>query len=236
MAHLASSCLVAGAGGHGRVVADLLRLLGHDVVGYADDDTSKLGAVIDPTGAQVITTLRSLLDRLANENELPGGAERVALGIGDNARRLSLFAALQPLCLQAVVHPSAAVSETAFIEDGSVVLAHATINTGARLGSAVIVNSGAIVEHDCILDDGVHVSPGATICGSVSVGARTWIGAGATVIHCLSIGSDAVVGAGAVVVGAVPDAVVVVGNPARMQARSSPNNVDTPEYRSPAQG
>lgn len=217
MVHRADTYLVLGAGGHGRVVADLIRALGHRVAGYVDDDTAKLGIEVDSTGAQIIMTLQALIERAPARGALPDGADAIALGIGHNARRLALFEALRPLCGPALVHPSAVVSETAFIEDGTVVLAHATINTGARLGSAVIINSGAIVEHDCVVEDGVHVSPGAILCGTVTVGARSWIGAGATVIHSLSVGRDTVVGASAVVVRPLPDCVVAYGNPARVQ-------------------
>jgi acetyltransferase-like isoleucine patch superfamily enzyme len=78
-----------------------------------------------------------------------------------------------------------------------------------------VMNSGAIVEHDCALAHGVHVSPGAVLSGGVNVGARTWIGAGASVIQGIVIGADVTIGAGAVVIRDVPDGVTVVGVPAR---------------------
>ncbi|MFU7517972.1 serine acetyltransferase, partial [Clostridium sp. HCS.1] len=36
-----------------------------------------------------------------------------------------------------------------------------------------IVNSGAIVEHDCKIGDFVHVAPGVTMSGSVAIGSDT---------------------------------------------------------------
>jgi sugar O-acyltransferase (sialic acid O-acetyltransferase NeuD family) len=195
----------------------LVRTLGHEVIGYADDDPAKLGMAVDSTGSKVIMSLQSILDHASAGDALPAGMEAIALAVGDNARRVELFDALRPFCANALIHPSVAVSKTACIDAGTVVFAHATINAGARVGRAVIINSGAIVEHDCTVGDGVHVSPGAILCGTVTVGARSWIGAGATVIHCMTVGCDALVGAGAVVVQPVPDNVVVVGNPARVQ-------------------
>ena len=58
----------------------------------------------------------------------------------------------------------------------------------------------ANVEHDCNIGDFCHISPHATICGTVTVGKNSWIGAGATVINNLTICDDVVVGAGSVVV------------------------------------
>jgi acetyltransferase-like isoleucine patch superfamily enzyme len=89
----------------------------------------------------------------------------------------------------------------------------------AMLGAACIVNHKASVDHECRLGDGVHVAPGATLCGLVTVGDAAFIGAGAVVLPRLSIGADAVVGAGAVVTKDVPAGAVVTGNPARPHSR-----------------
>ena len=210
--------LVIGAGGHGRVVADLVRALGLNVAGFVDDDPDKIDSAIDSTGLRVTMSLHTLLQHVDANGELPEAADHVALAIGDNARRLELFTELRRHCAPALVHPSAVVSPTARIGDGSVVFALGVINPEARVGCATIINTGAIVEHDCTVHDGVHVSPGAVLCGTVSIGARSWIGAASVVIQCRSIGSDCIVGAGAVVVDDIPDGVVAYGNPARVQS------------------
>jgi acetyltransferase-like isoleucine patch superfamily enzyme len=87
---------------------------------------------------------------------------------------------------------------------------------------AGIVNTGATIDHDCVLGDGVHVCPGAHLAGEVRVGDETWIGIGASVVQSVCIGSRAVVGAGAVVIGDVPDDVTVVGVPAVIKRPSAP--------------
>jgi sugar O-acyltransferase (sialic acid O-acetyltransferase NeuD family) len=209
--------LVVGAGGHGRVVADLVRALGHSVAGFVDDDPAKIDSAVDSTGSRVTITLQTLLRYVDANGELPAAADHVALAIGGNARRLELFTQLRRHCAPALIHPSAVVSPTAYVGDGSVVFAASAINSEARAGCAAIINTGAIVEHDCTVHDGVHLSPGAVLCGTVSVGARSWIGAASVVIQGRCVGSDAIVGAGAVVVHDVPDGVVVFGNPARVQ-------------------
>ncbi|GJG88449.1 hypothetical protein tb265_36300 [Gemmatimonadetes bacterium T265] len=205
--------LIWGGGGHGKVVADLVRALGDEVVGFVDRDAAKIGQVVEPGGARVV---------LGEDDFLAGaGAHRagaVALAVGDNAARLGCLARAGASGVPALVHPTAACSRSATLGAGTVVLAAAVVNAAAALGRAVIVNSGAVVEHDCVVGDGAHVSPGAVLAGGVHVGARAWVGAGATVIQGVRVGSEAVVGAGAVVIRDVPDGVTVVGNPARVLA------------------
>ncbi|HEY0970449.1 MAG TPA: acetyltransferase [Gemmatimonadales bacterium] len=212
--------IVVGAGGHGRVVADLARTLGLTVVGYADADERRLGAVVDSAGAAVLLTQAELVACARGEREWPCGVDTVALGVGDNLARARLLAGLGTGAVATLVHPSAWVSGTATVGNGSVVLAGAVVNTDARLGNGTIVNSRATIEHDCVLEDGAHVSPGATLCGAVRVGAGSWIGAGAVIIPGRRVGAGCVVGAGAVVIRDVPDGATVAGNPARHITRS----------------
>ena len=206
--------LIWGAGGHGQVVADLVRACGHELVGFVDADAAKRDRVVEPGGARVVLHEQELMSSVRSGEGYPDGVDAVALAIGDNGMRLSCLRVLGSLCAPALVHPSAVVSPSASIGRGGVVFPAAVVNPGARLGEAVIVNSGAVVEHDCDLAQGVHISPNATLAGRVRVGARTWVGAGATVIQNITIGADAVVGAGAVVIRDVPDAITVAGVPA----------------------
>ena len=211
-----SSYLIWGAGGHGKVVADLVRALGHRVFGFADSDVSRMGQRAEPGGARVEITdaaLRVAL-RQAPQPDLPFDA--VALGIGDNDARHECLRSLRACCVVPLVHPTAVVSDSARIGRGTVVFAGSVVNAAAKVGDACIINTGAVVEHDCDLGDAVHVSPGAVLCGHVRVGHRSWIGASAVVIQEITIGADVIVGAGAVVTRDVPDGATVVGNPARI--------------------
>jgi sugar O-acyltransferase (sialic acid O-acetyltransferase NeuD family) len=213
--------LIAGSGGHGKVVADAARLAGHVVIGFSDLDAAKIGCIVEPGGASVLLSEAELLDSISSNERLPHDAECVALGVGDNRSRLALATRLGRWCAPPIVHPSAVISPTARVGTGSVVLARAVINPAASVGRAVIVNTGAIIEHDCVVEDGAHLSPGCALAGGVRVGALAWIGTLACVIPGITVGAAAVVGAGAAVVNDVVHGSTVVGVPARRVVRET---------------
>jgi sugar O-acyltransferase (sialic acid O-acetyltransferase NeuD family) len=223
VATLPDSFLIWGAGGHGKVVADLVRARGHTLAGYIDRDPSKLGTVAEPGGAQVVIAEQELLELLRAGQPLPANAGAVALGIGNNAARNACVRSLIELRVMTppLIHPSATVSPSACFGHGTVVFAGAVVNANAAVHQAVIVNSAAVVEHDCVLHEGVHVSPGAVLTGGVEVGAMSWVGAGAIIIPGIRVGAGATVGAGAVVIRHVPDGATVAGNPAALIKKKS---------------
>jgi len=210
------SVLIWGAGGHGKVVADLARALGHDVVGWADRDAGKEGAAVERDGGTVVISEAGLLHALDAGTELPCGATVVALGIGDNTARVRCAERAGAVLAAALVHPAAAVSPSARLGRGTVVFAGAVVNAEAVLGDAVVVNSGAIVEHDCVVDTGAHIAPGAVLAGGVAVGRESLVGARAVVLPGVVVAAGALVGAGAVVARDVSAAAVVAGVPARI--------------------
>jgi UDP-perosamine 4-acetyltransferase len=209
--------VITGAGGHARVVLEILTLNGGiEVFGLTDPDAALHGA--DVLGFPV----------LGGDELLPAlrrrGATHFIVGVGgtaDNtARRRVYDAALRHLAPSSAIHPRAVVSPAARLGRAVAVMAGAIVNPGAVVGDNVIINTGAIVEHDCVVDDHAHVATGATLCGGVEVGALAHVGAGATVRQQVKIGPHAVVGAGAVVIRDVGPGTVVVGVPARALERT----------------
>jgi sugar O-acyltransferase (sialic acid O-acetyltransferase NeuD family) len=202
--------IIWGAGGHARVVADILRLTGFDVAGFIDEvNPSRRGESF--CGAMV-------LGGAAELEAFPAqGVRKVIVAFGDNARRVALGNHLESAGFEliAAIHPSAVIAGDVRIGAGSVIMAGSVINTNTAIGRQVIVNTRAGIDHDCYLAEGVHVGPGANIAGDVRIGRCTWIGIGATIIDHKQSGAGSVVGAGAVVLKDVPEGVVVVGVPAR---------------------
>ena len=135
--------------------------------------------------------------------------------IGDSITRQSIIEQFDFTWLT-LIHPSAYIDETASLGAGTVVMAGAIVQPGSRIGRHAIINTAASVDHDCTIEDFVHICPGAHLAGTVSVGERTLLGTGCSVIPGIHIGANVIVGAGAVVTKDLPDGVTVVGLPAKV--------------------
>ena len=203
-----SALLIAGAGGHGKVVADTARACGSwRHIAFVDDRHAELAQAAD----------WPVLGALADAESLRAEFDAAVVAIGDSRVRLQWIDRLAAagFRLPALVHPTAWVSPLAVLGSGTVVLAHAVVQAEARLGAGCIVNTAATVDHDCRIGDGVHICPGAHLAGEVHVGAESWIGIGASVIQRVCIGERVTVGAGAAVICDVEDDRTVGGCPAR---------------------
>jgi UDP-perosamine 4-acetyltransferase len=178
-----------------------------------DADPGRTGAELD--GAPIVGT-DARLPELAREDSV-----RFVVGVGgagDNRVRRQLFEHAQSTGIAplTVRHPSATISAAAVVAEGSQLLAGSIVNPGAAVGVNVIVNTGAIVEHDCEIAAHAHIATGARLCGGVRVGEGAHVGAGATVKQGLRIGEWALVGVGAAVIHDVAAGAVVGGVPARV--------------------
>lgn len=201
--------LIAGGGGHGRVVADTAEAAGFRTVAFLDDGyPGRRSSAAWP-----------IVGTLADRARLAFSYDAFIAAFGNFELRLqTLAAAAADGCsLPVLVHPRATVSPRATLGPGTVVFAGAVVNVGAVLGVGCIVNTGATIDHDAVLADGVHVCPGAHLAGAVRAGRGAWIGVGAAVRQEITIGAAATVGAGAAVVADVPEGVTVVGVPARVR-------------------
>ena len=198
--------LIYGAGGHGRSLAALVKQLGrYEIVGFLDDGY--------PIGEEVFG-----LKMLGGGPQLPGLKEdgiRMALngvgGIGDLDVRLSVFDHLSKagFFCPTVIHPTAFLEAGSSLADGVQVFPFAYVGTEVQVGFGTIINTGAIVSHNCELAQYVNLSPGATLAGGVIVDEGALIGMRATVNLYVHIGRRARIGNGATVKSDVPEGGVV---------------------------
>ena len=204
--------VIWGAGGHARVIADIVSLTdSYEIVGFLDNVRPEHRSV--PFSEASILGGAEQLDGLRRQ-----GVKHIIFGFGNCQARLDLArtARAAGFTLATVTHPSAIVANGVVIGAGSVIAAGAVVGPGARLGENVIVNTGATVDHDCELADGAHICPGVNLAGNVVVETAAWVGIGATVIQKVRIGAGATVGAGAVVLRDVPAGATVYGVPAQV--------------------
>jgi len=213
---LATPIIGVGAGGHAKVVIEILRSLGtYDLVGLLDANEERWQTEV--LGVPVLGN-DSKLEHLFAE-----GIRTAFIGLGttkDPGGRIKLYSKVREIGYEIApaIHPDAIVSGSARIGVGPTIMATAVVNADATIGDNVIVNTGAIVEHDCVLQNHVHVATRACLAGSVRVGQGSFIGAGAVIKHGIDIGSYVIVAAGAVVINNIPDGAVVMGVPARIRS------------------
>lgn len=209
-----SDLLILGAGGHAMVVAETALSSGvASRIVFLDDSCTNPDDSLKVLGWPVVGPLPLSLE-LATRSRF----QSVAVAIGDASIRLRWIEKLKDAGykLPVLVHPSAWVSPSATIGDGSVVFAQAVIQPQASTGMGVILNTSSSIDHGVCLADAVHICPGARLAADVQVGRKSWIGIGASVLQQVSIGSDVTVGAGAVVIRDLPDSVTAAGVPARI--------------------
>ena len=195
-----------GASGHGKVIKDILNANGVKVEAFIDDNLK----VNECAGRTVLHEYTSL--------------SPVIVSIGVNRIRKIVVEKLianakacnEDIEFATAIHPSAVVSPSAKIGEGTVVMAGAVINADAVIGKHCIINTGATVDHDCMIGDYCHIAPGVNISGATHIDEGTWVGVGSCVIQCLHIGSNCMIGAGSVVVKDIPDNVVAYGNPCKV--------------------
>lgn len=82
----------------------------------------------------------------------------------------------------------------------------------------LIIGSGTLISKDALIytHDHGHNPRSAPVKMAKEIGENVWVGTRATILPtCRRIGNDAIIGAGAVIARDVPDAAIMVGNPAK---------------------
>ena len=202
---------IIGAGGHGRVVLDILRNNHQfDVVGFIDSNSLLHGTYIDE-----IPVIGDMAELEFFPSRGIGGAI-VAIGDNDTRCRFARIVSSYGISLINAIHPSASIARTAIVGKNVVIAQGANICAHVKLEDSVICNTGCIVDHESLISEGTHICPGTKLAGHVLVHEKAFIGIGSTVIQNITIGKYATIGAGAVVLNDVHPETTVVGVPARL--------------------
>ena len=186
---MSKDVIIIGAGGHAKVIADIIYKSGDNLIGFLDDNLANKGKEIY-LGKKVLGTTKDI--EIYNKNYF-------IIGIGNNSIRKKINNE-NNLKLYTAIHPSAIIAEDVKIGTGSVIMAGVVINPGTVIGKNCIINTCSSLDHDNLLEDYVHISPGAHLAGTVSVKEGTWICTGAIVKNNITIGKNNIIGAGGVVI------------------------------------
>jgi sugar O-acyltransferase (sialic acid O-acetyltransferase NeuD family) len=198
--------VVYGGGGHGKSVIDAIRSQSiYEIHGIIDDGLKLGDQVLDISilgGSEVLPKLYQ---------QGIGQAVNAVGGIGDIKSRTSVFELISDhgFTSPTVIHASAVVEPSADISSGVQVFPHAYVGSDASIGFGVIVNTSAVVSHDCRLAQYVNISPGALLAGGVAIGYGTLIGMGVTINLGVKIGENVRIGNSATIKSDVPDGSLV---------------------------
>lgn len=200
--------VLIGFSGHALVIAEALKLTGHEIIGYLEKNRAVSNELnLEYLGHESDNTV---LKRIKGFCLFPA--------IGDNLIRSTVMSFFERKAFQfiSVIHPDSSIAKQVNIGAGTFVARGACINPFVQIGQGVIINTGAIIEHECKISAYAHIAPGAVLAGGVSVGRNSFIGANAVIKQGVTIGDNVIIGAGAVVLKNIEENLTMVGNPARI--------------------
>lgn len=195
--------VIFGAGGHAKVIADIAIKNGFEIAGFLDDNDAitevigykKLGKISDCVKFKETCVF--------------------AIGIGNNAVRKRIYESYPDLEYPTLVHPTACLGIETKIGKGTVVMPMVVVNVCAHVGEFCVLNTGAVIEHDCVVGDFTLIAPNATLCGGVKVGKMVWMGACSAVNPVVKICDNVTVGSGGVITKDITEEGTYVGVPGR---------------------
>ena len=194
--------ILYGARGQAKVVYDLILSNNHLLEYLVDDNPHDQF----PHHLNIYKPSKDLIEH-----------KKVIIAIGDNRIREKIYHQIKNWCeFETIQHSSAYVSRFSEVGEGTVIMPQVCINAEVTIGRHCIINTASTIEHDCVIDDFVHISPKASLAGNIRVKKGAHIGIGANIIQGVTIGENALVGAGTVVLNDVPDNAVMVGNPGKI--------------------
>lgn len=199
--------IIIGAGGQGRVAADVADKMGtYTEIAFLDDNPTA-----DCLGYPVLGKVYDAKKYIRTHCFF------VAIGNASVRRKVTSLLSDMGANIATLIHPSSVIGKCVSISEGSIVVAGAVVNPNSKIGKGCIINTLSSVDHDCIIGDYVHVSVGAHITGTVMVGDNCFIGAGAVVKNNVSICANCTIGAGAVVVKDITKSGTYIGVPAKIK-------------------
>tara|TARA_B100000886_G_scaffold337991_1_gene299886 strand:- start:775 stop:1437 length:663 start_codon:yes stop_codon:yes gene_type:complete len=202
--------IIFGAGGHSKVIVDIIeKLEKYNIVGIVDKYKCKGELFFD----YKIIGIEEEIDMLMNDYNIQCGV----IGVGDNSIRKKVFETVSRkyprFNFETLIHPKSNIGIGVKLGDGSVVMSGVSINANTTIGNHCIINTNSSVDHDCNLGNYVSLAPNSAVGGNVNIGNYSFLGMGSNVLHNITIGKNNVIGASSLVVKDIGDFVLGYGVP-----------------------
>jgi acetyltransferase EpsM len=190
---------IIGCGGNSKIVVDICNLLDYNVIGMFDD--SKCAGVIDT------------IDNIKKYKGI-----NIINSIGDCVIRQNINDKLKDVDLNwiNIQHPQSYCSPTVTIGKGNIFCYGSVINSNTHISNFNLINTYAVIEHDCIIGNYNHFAPKSTLCGNIHVGNVNLFGASCTVIPKKTIGDYNIIGAMTLIVNNFSNNNKIVGIPGKI--------------------
>ena len=201
------SLLILGAGGHAKVLLEVLFQEQHNIIGvstpHLERGTDYLGLVVIGSDKAVFEYDTQEVLLINGIGSLPGVEHRWDLSVKMRERGYRFGS---------VIHPNSTIATDVVFAEGVQLMAGTIIQPGCKIGQDSIINTGTLIDHDTSIGDQCHIAPGVTLSGDVQIGNNVHIGTGAQVIQGIQIGDNAVIAAGTTVYKDVPSGTLVRQN------------------------
>lgn len=196
--------IIIGASGHGKVVADIATKMNKwKIIAFLDDDIS-INTCME---LEVIGTSEDIFKYKYEADFF------VAIGNNETREKVQEKIVSEGLSVVTLIHPNAVIGTDVEIDIGTAIMAGVVINSSSRIGKGCIINTSSSLDHDNVIEDYVHISPGANLAGTVKVAKSSWVGIGSVISNNVNICSGCKVGAGAVVVKDITEPGTYIGVP-----------------------
>ena len=189
------SIILFGGGGHCKSVIDVIEHEGKYKIAGIIDKPENLGLKV--LGHEVIGTDADMAILFKKYKYA-----LVTIGqINTGQLRANLYKKIKKIgfSLPVIISPSAYVSPHSSLQEGTIIMHHALINSNVKIGVNCIINSKVLVEHDCLIGDSCHLATGSIVNGGVKIASGSFIGSNSVTRQEVKIPENSFIKAGSVV-------------------------------------
>jgi acetyltransferase EpsM len=200
--------IIIGAGGHAAELRDYINHHNNarpadrlEVVGFIDDDENNYNHYGFPE-----PFLGSIQEHVIDKEVF------YLMGIANLNYRKPLIEKFEAAGARftGLIHPTAIISPSCEIGEGTVVSHNASVGAKAKLGRFNMLNSRCTIGHDTQMGDFNFISPQVAISGNTKIGENNLIGTNSCTIPGMTIGNNNKIAAGMVIYKPVGDGETVI--------------------------